>query len=58
MIKYIKIGTRVKDSVGNMLECVSVDGLMYEMKYVNADGHSEGSVFYVASHFNGLQIVN
>lgn len=59
-MKNIEVGTKVIDSLGNMLECVNIDGLMYEMKYVNDDGLSQGSVFYVPSHFDffGLQFVN
>lgn len=57
-MKNIKVGTRIRDSIGNILECVNIEGFMYEMKYVNADGLSKGSVFYVPSHFDRLQIVN
>ena len=58
-MKKINIGTRIKDTIGNILECVSIDGIMYEMKYVREDGTlSGGSVFYVPSHFKGLEILN
>ena len=58
-MKNIKIGTRIKDTIGNILECVSIDDIMYEMKYVSQDGSlSGGSVFYVPSHFKGLEILN
>lgn len=58
-MKEIKIGTRVKNTIGSILECVSINDLMYEMKWVREDGSfSVGSVFYVPSHFKGLEILN
>ena len=58
-MKKINIGTRIKDTIGNTLECVNIDDIMYEMKYVRQDGSlSGGSVFYVPSHFKGLEILN
>lgn len=57
-MKEIKIGTRVKNTIGNILECVSINGFMYEMKWVREDGSlSVGSVFYVPSHFAELEIL-
>lgn len=58
-MKKIKVGTRIKNTIGSILECVDIDGLMYEMKWVREDGTlSQGSVFYVPSHFNGTEILN
>lgn len=57
-MKEIRIGTRVKNTIGSILECVSINDLMYEMKWVREDGGlSVGSVFYIPSHFNGLEIL-
>ena len=57
-MKEIKIGTRVKNTIGSILQCVSINDLMYEMKWVREDGSlSVGSVFYVPSHFKGLEIL-
>lgn len=50
-MENVKIGTKVIDSLGNMLECVNIDGLMYEMKYLGVTGLSQGSVFLVPSQF-------
>lgn len=58
-MKKIEIGTRVKNTMGSVLECVSINNLMYEMKWVREDGSlSVGSAFYVPSHFKGLEILN
>ena len=58
-MKNIKIGTRIKDTIGNTLECVNIEDIMYEMKYVCENGSlSVGSVFYVPSHFKSLEILN
>ena len=58
-MKKINIGTRIKDTIGNTLECVNIDDIMYELKYVRQDGSLSGcSVFYVPSHFKGLEILN
>ena len=57
-MKKITVGTRTKDLCGNILECVKIDGIMFEMKYVREDGTlSNGSVFYVPSHFEGHEIL-
>lgn len=55
-MKNIKVGTKVIDSLGNMLECVSIDGLVYEMKYFGVTGLSQGSVFLVPSQFEYVRI--
>ena len=31
-MKIIKVGTRIKDTIGNTLECVNIDDIMYEIR--------------------------
>lgn len=57
-MKNITVGTRMKDTLGNLMECVKVDGLLYELKYVGEDGTlSVGSVIAVPSHMENYEII-
>lgn len=57
-MKKVNVGTKIKDLLGNILECVEINGLLYEFKYVREDGTlSEGSVIMVSSHFEMYEIL-
>lgn len=57
-MKNITVGTRMKDTLGNLMECVKIDGLLYELKFVGEDGTlSVGSVIAVPSHMENYEIV-
>ena len=56
--KKVNVGTRLKNSFGDVLECVGISGLLYELKYVRENGSlSEGSVIIVPSHFGMYKII-
>jgi hypothetical protein len=51
-MKKVKVGTKIKNSIGGILECVKIDGILYEFKYVLEDGTlSTGSVILLSSYF-------
>lgn len=57
-MKVINVGTRMKDTLGNLMECVNIDGILYELKYVGEDGTlSQGSVIAVPSHMEDYEII-
>ncbi len=57
-VKALKVGSRVINLLGNTLEVVKIDGLLYELKWVREDGSlSKGSQFAVPSHFEYMQLV-
>lgn len=51
-VKELKVGSRVINLIGDLLEIVNIDGLLYELKWVQEDGSlSKGSQIAVPSHF-------
>ncbi|MBR5808838.1 MAG: hypothetical protein IKY39_01855 [Clostridia bacterium] len=58
-MKEVKVGTLLKNLLGDTLKCVKVDGIMYELKWVHEDGSlSKGSVIAVPSHLEHYEILN
>lgn len=56
-VKTLKVGSRVVDLIGNTLEVVKIDGLLYELKWVEEDGTlSKGSQIAVPSHFEYMSL--
>lgn len=56
-VKALKIGSRVVNLLGDTLEVVKIDGLLYELKWVQRDGSlSKGSQIAVPSHFEGMSL--
>lgn len=56
-VKALKVGSRVVDLLGDTLEVVKIDGLLYELKWVQEDGSlSKGSQIAVPSHFEYMRL--
>lgn len=56
-VKELKVGSRVIDLLDDTLEVVNIDGLLYELKWVQEDGSlSKGSQLAVPSHFKYMRI--
>ena len=57
-VKALTVGSRVIDLLDDTLELVKIEGLMYELKWVQEDGSlSRGSQIAVPSHFNYMRLV-
>ncbi len=56
-VKALKVGSRVVDLLEDTLEVVKIEGLLYELKWVQEDGSlSKGSQIAVPSHFKYMRL--
>ena len=56
-VKELKIGSRVVNLIEDTLEIVKIEGLLYELKWVQEDGSlSQGSMIAVPTHFESMRL--